>query len=275
MRVERHAFPIMDIDHVARLRAASGAPIAVVLACYAGAFDEADDCLSERMLAQPSGPVAVISGTRVTMPYANAVLGHAMLVECFEHEHATLGELVLHAKRSAAQSEARGLNRQLMDALAAAISPNKDQLGDERLEHMHLYNLLGDPLLRLRRPRAIELQLASSATSGDELELVGNSAIGGKCTIELVCRRDKLTFPAPDRRSFELSDDALAALDDVYGKANDQRWASWDVELEPGEFRRTLRVPELCTGHCHVRVYVAGEDDFALGAANVYIRPRP
>ena len=74
------------------------APIAVFLACYTGAFDEADDCMSERMLAQPTGPVAVICGTRVTMPYANAVLGHAMLEECFAREPATLGVNVLYER---------------------------------------------------------------------------------------------------------------------------------------------------------------------------------
>jgi hypothetical protein len=227
------------------------------------------------MLAQPTGPVAVICGTRVTMPYANAVLGHAMLDECFAHEHATLGDLILCAKRSVASNEAKGANRQLMDALAAAISPKKDQLGDERIEHMHLYNLLGDPLLQLRRPRPIALKVATSATSGDQLELVGQSPVAGKCKIELVCRRDKLTFPSPDRSNFTLSAESLAALDSVYEKANDHRWASWEIDIAPGEFNAPIKVPELCTGHCHVRVYIVGENDFALGAADLYVRPRP
>jgi hypothetical protein len=275
MRVERHAFPIMDVDSVQKLHAKSGSPIAVFLACYTGAFDEASDCLSEKMLAQPSGPVAVICGTRVTMPYANAVLGHAMLEECFAHEHATLGELVLHAKRSAASHRAEGINRQLLDALAAAISPNKEQLGDERLEHLHLYTLLGDPLLRLRRPQPIDLKLNTSATSGDVLELTGTTKIGGRCTIELVCRRDRLTFAAPDRRNFKLTADSLAALNDVYHKANDQRFAAWEIDVAPGEFRSQVKVPELCTGHCHVRAYIQGDSDFALGSADLYVRPRP
>ena len=59
-----------------------------------------------------SGPVAVIAGTRVTMPYANAVLGHAMLEECFAHEHATLGELVLCAKRSVAEGSDSACSRE-------------------------------------------------------------------------------------------------------------------------------------------------------------------
>jgi hypothetical protein len=127
----------------------------------------------------------------------------------------------------------------------------------------------------LRRPRPIELQLATSATSGDELELVGSSEIAGKCTIELVCRRDKLTFASPSRSDFQLTRESLATLDKVYAKANDQRWASWEIDISPGEFRTKVRVPELCTGHCHVRAYVQGREDFALGATDLYVRPRP
>ncbi|MCA9271016.1 MAG: hypothetical protein KDA41_21190, partial [Planctomycetales bacterium] len=135
MRVGRHAFPIMNVDHVTQMHAAEGSPVAVFLACYAGAFDEREDCLSEEMLAAPGGPTAVISGTRVTMPYGNAVLGHAMLQECFTHGHATLGEVLMCAKQSTASNRADGASRRLMDALAAAISPRTDLLEEERIEH--------------------------------------------------------------------------------------------------------------------------------------------
>lgn len=275
MRLQEHAFPILSADHVEQMEARSGLPIAVFLACYTGAFDEREDCMSEEMLVQPSGPVAVISGTRVTMPYANAVLGHALLQQCFAHDHETLGELVLHAKQSAAKGDARGGNRQLLDALAAAISPNKEELDTERIEHLHMYNLLGDPLLRLRRPQEVNVKAPATADAGEEIEIVGECAIAGRCTVELVCRRDKLTFKPPSRRGFEISNQSLVELSDVYARANNQRWTAKALDISPGRFRTTLRVPRTCSGHCHVRIYVEGPAHFALGAADVFVHAPP
>ena len=272
MRVDRHAFPILNIDHVEEMQAAAGSPIAVFLACYAGAFDEQQDCLGEAMLAAERGPVAVIAGTRVTMPYGNAVLGHALLEQKFQHQHATLGELILQAKRAAADGDAKGSSRLLMDTLASAISPNKDELQDERNEHMHLYNLLGDPLLRLRKPQAVALEVVETAKSGDEIAISGVSPIDGRAIVELVCRRDRLTFEAPSRRNFELTDASAKQLSEVYAQANDQRWVEQSLEIRDGKFTTTIAVPDECQGHCHVRVYVEGPQGFSLGAKDVYVQ---
>ena len=273
MRVDRQAFPIMNVDHVAEMDSAAGSPIAVFLACYTGAFDERDDCLGEEMLASKTGPVAAICGTRVTMPYANAVFAQGMLKHCFERDHETLGEILLHAKRDTSSGEG-GQNRQLLDAIAAAISPNKDELGEERLEHLALYNLLGDPLLRLRRPEAIQVSVASSATAGEVIEVTCSTTAQGRATVELVCRRDKLTFSPKSRRGFVLTNDTVDQLTEDYQKANNQRWAAQEVEVVDGKFATTIEIPETCRGHCHVRVYVEGKDDFAIGAADVYVQPK-
>ena len=255
------------------MNSAAGSPIAVFLACYTGAFDERDDCLSEEMLAAPTGPVAVVSGSRVTMPYANAVFAQGMLAHCFEHDHETLGELLLHAKREAASGEGGGDNRALLDAIAAAISPNKEELVAERTEHLALYNLLGDPLLRLPKPQTIEMAVAESATAGETLKIRGTTGINGRATVELVCRRDKLTYAPASRRGFVLSNDTVGRLTDDYRRANDQRWAARQVDVVHGRLATTIEIPDTCRGHCHVRVYVEGQDAFALGAADLYVQP--
>ncbi len=279
MRVEDQAFPILNVDHLkvawdsdpdrggqARDRnPRSPAPIAVFLACYTGAFDEGEDCLGEEMLAAPRGPVAVIAGSRVTMPYANAVLGHAMLSHCFAHDHATLGEVLLHAKREAAvatggspiakDKDSEDDSRQLLDALAAAISPHKDELAAERTEHLQMYNLLGDPLLRLRRPQAVELTVNETAAAGEQLKVAGKSPVNGHCTIELVCRRDLLTFDAPRRRGIRLNEETAKQLTETHDRANDQCWTTQQVEIVDGKFATAINLPEACHGHCHVRIY--------------------
>ena len=124
-------------------------PLAVMMACHTGAFDKATDCLAEELLVDPDGPVAVLAATRVSMPYGNAVLGYELLRECFGDECDTLGELFVAAQRHALQDKADDPWRRSVDQLARGLMPPPANLTDERREHVEMYHLLGDPLLRL------------------------------------------------------------------------------------------------------------------------------
>mgnify|MGYP000617871448 CR=1 FL=1 len=48
--------------------------------------------------------MAVLAGSRVTMPYAMAVLSNTMIDECFQNHPKTLGEIVLRAKRRSVEA---------------------------------------------------------------------------------------------------------------------------------------------------------------------------
>jgi len=194
-----------------------------------------------------------------------------MLEHCFDHDHATLGELLLHAKRDAVAGGG-GMNRKLLDAIAAAISPDKNALADERREHLHLYNLLGDPLLQLEKPAPVAIAIPAATPAGKPIEIAATTNVNGRATVELVCRRDKLTFDAPSRRGFELTDASASELTEVYRRANDQRWAMQQIDVTDGKLRTTIDVPAECRGHCHVRIYVEGDEGFAAGAADVYVQ---
>ena len=43
----------------------------------------------------------------------------------------------------------KNTNRLMLDGVASIISPSREMLEEERREHLHLFNLLGDPMLRL------------------------------------------------------------------------------------------------------------------------------
>ena len=92
--------PILWTDDCAHLHANSTPPIALCLCCYTGAFAEHADCLAEELLRSPGGPVAVYSGSSVTMPYGMAVMSRAAMHEYFVEQRPTLG-------RMAAVDEAR------------------------------------------------------------------------------------------------------------------------------------------------------------------------
>lgn len=280
IRVPGGRYRILDKRDVPFFESERGAAIAVFLACYTGAFDLPEDCLAEDMLRAPGGPVAVYSGSRVTMPYAMAVMASGMLQQYFIHRRATLGETILHAKQSMVTEpdeegrDLRSLNRQLLDVLATAISPSKDLLAEERMEHLALFNLLGDPLLRLPYPDAVSVETVDEIRAGETIEITGGVDRPGRCTVELVCRRDMTRKSLPARRQYDPSDMALADYTTTYNEANNRRWVvqSFDVD-QPGPIRTKLEIPVQVRGPCHVRWTVEDADGrVSVGSSDVYVR---
>jgi len=271
VRVPGGVHRILDRRDVARLRCDRGSPVAFMMACYTGAFDAPEDCLAEEMLRQEGGPVAILSGSRVTMPYGMAVLGMSLLGECFGQRRATLGEMVLHAKRTLAEEQPQDARRAALDLLATAISPAGSDLKLERLEHVELFNLLGDPLLRVPHPQAVHLDVPERLSPGDTLEIQGSSPLAGELLIELVARRDRLTFEPETRRRYDVSPQGRARFDGTYRRANDRRWTSQQGAVDKGPFRLQLDVPQEASGAAYVRAFLRGREDFASGGVPVLI----
>ena len=272
VRVPEGRYHILDVRDVPKLTCRPPrAPIALFLACYTGAIDARDDCLAERMLRTPGAPVAVIAGSRVTMPYAMGVLSTELMDQCFRKECPTLGEALLRAKRNLVSEAKDDPRRKMLDSVASAISPDPSKLAAERAEHLLLFNLIGDPLLRLHHPKPVRIETPSVATAGDALEVTGTSPLDGRCRIELVVPLGRFTFTPRKRRQYPQSAAALAAFQEVYQKANDPRLAAQDVVAAEGRFRARLNVPPEARGECRVRVFIEGADDFALGVATVTI----
>jgi hypothetical protein len=251
-----------------------------MLACHTAAFDQPRDCLAEELLRADGGPVAVYGGSRVTMPYAMGVMGSAMMQEYFKAKPATLGETILAAKRRMMaplddKDPLGNVNRFLLDGIAAVISPSPDLLEEERREHLYLFNLIGDPMLTLTYPQAVELKAPREATPGEQLRITGTTAVAGQGVLELICRRDQFKSPPPKRERFDPRDAALAEYQGVYEQTLDRAFARWALDLPAGEFATNITIPEGCQGPCHVRLLVAGEKSHALGSANLQIKTPP
>jgi hypothetical protein len=274
IQVPGKAFPILSAREVGKMQTPVGSPIALFLACYTGAFDGAEDCLAEEMLRSDGAPVAAICGSRVTMPYAMAVMGGELMQECFVKRRETIGEIILHAKRSLVDEKGTAPNRQMLDAIAAAVSPNGTKPADERAEHVLLFNLIGDPLLRVPHPAAAKVIAPRFATAGDVLRISGECAVDGKCVVELVVRRDRLAFDPPERERYEESAESLAGFAETYRRANDPRLVETSVEVREGKFAAEIAVPADIDGPCNIRVFVTGGGQAAIGASDVYVRRR-
>jgi len=272
LRVPDGEYPIFESQDVAKLACRHSAPIAVFLACHTGAIDATSDCLAEQMLRQPGGPVAILAGSRVTMPYGMSVMSIGLLDEVFNKHCETVGEAVLHAKQRMLKEPAAGdRQRTMLDGIAAAISPAPKMLAEERAEHVQMFNLIGDPLLRIRHPKPIALDVPATAAAGKPLKITGTCPIDGRGTVELAVERGRLTFRPPPRSEYPKTAAGLAEFQETYRKANDQRLVSVPMTVSGGRFEVQLDVPAEAAGACHVCAFVEGDRDFALGAANVKI----
>ena len=212
------------------------------------------------------------------MPYAMAVMSSELMHEYFVDRRETLGDLILHAKRrmAAPRAAAEGRTpdaRDWLDTLAQAVYAEEKHLYEERLEHVLLFNLLGDPLMRLRHPQAIQLQTVEEAEAGQLLMVSGETAVGGTLTVELVCRRNAPRTELPRRTTPQVEAD-FAQYNDVYARANDRCWSSKTFTCEPGPFRVELPVPLNAHGPCHISACIEGTNDFALGAVPIAVVPK-
>ncbi len=265
-------YPIFSSRDAALLACRHGAPIACFLACYTGAFDQRHDCLAEEVLRAPGGPVAVVCSSRVSMPYAMTVMGSELLHQTFVERLSTVGEIFLAAKRGTMQSQRKEGHRAAIEATAKTFQAAGD-LEAERSEHLDLFNLLGDPLVRVPHPQQATLDVKPSTTAGDHLAIAGTSPLSGTCTVELVVHRGRLTFQPPRRAAFEPS--SLTQYGDTYKKANEPRLAMKQFEIARGRFATELVVPQSARGHCHVRVFVEGSEDCAVGSADIRVEVPP
>ncbi len=278
----KRRFEILDSESVKDLNCRHGSPIALFMACYLGAIDSSQDCLAEQMMKQPDGPIAVIAGSRVTMPYAMSLLAMEMSDEYFDGQCATVGQLLMHAKQKMVgvtdTSEADPY-RQMIETMGQALSPLPKMLAQEKTEHLHLINLLGDPLLRLKRPERIgvnSIAIQNDGVSQDRaISVSGISPFAGALTAELVYRRDRFRSRPKRRRKFDPADASLSAYQQQYDQAHDLVCSVRHTQVIQGAFDISLDVPADVRGDCRVRLMLGGgsnqedESRFAIGSIDI------
>jgi hypothetical protein len=159
--------PLMSTDDVPNLCCNAQPPLAVLVACYTGAFDAKRDSLAEDLALSEGGPIAVVAATRVTMPYGNTVLGYELLRACFDDRPQVFGNVLKLAQCRALKDAPNDALRPSLDGLAQGLSPAPVDLPTERGEHVMMYHLFGDPLLRLRVP-ARQLARAGGSDSPEQ-----------------------------------------------------------------------------------------------------------
>jgi hypothetical protein len=161
--------------------------------------------------------------------------------------------------------------RAMLDNIAAWVDPARDQLAAERAEHVLMFNIIGDPLLRLHYPQAIDLRSPGPLQAGASVTVQGTSPLAGRGRLELVTRRDRLPGERPVRTSVPTEAKTAALFDRQYSESNDHVLWAGDVEIPQGAISVPLRVPDGAKGACHLCLTVCGSKGMAAGACDVEV----
>lgn len=207
--------PVLSVTDVDRLELPrTPPPIALMLACYTGAFDARRDCLAESMLLADQGPIACVAGSRVTMPYGNATVATGLIHAVFTKRATRLGDAWLATLRELATESAVDpalqQRRAMLDTIAQMISPAAHALPAERREHMQLYNLLGDPLIRLSPPQPLEIQVDRQVAAGSTMTVAIDSPFAGELSLQLHRPAGTPTEPVSEDRFQSINRTAVA-----------------------------------------------------------------
>lgn len=263
---------ILDCRTAKKLNCRAGSPIAIILSCYTGATDDDQDCLGEEMLKQPRGPIALVCGTRVTMPYAMGVFSLEIMKEYFNGDAPTLGELLRIGKvRMMQPFDENDAYRNMIEGMGKAFSPNANSLATELREHVDLIHLLGDPLLRLKRPENVELHAPPLVNAGDSIEVTGKSPAAGKLVLEVCYARDRFRVRPPRRKDYDSSDSSFQSYQKTYESTQHLVCYRETIDVNQGRFETEFNVPRDANGECVVRAVLLAGDKIGLGSAPIEI----
>ncbi len=256
--------PILRTADVLGLAAPEGGsmpqrPVAFMSCCSVGHFDmpNGEPCLSEALLFNPAGPVAVISGSRITHPYANTVLQkditHALLID----RAPTAGMLDLFADRSLLKQDADDAELDMLAGVIARSMKWASSLKDLRIMHARMYNLLGDPAseLALTEVGVKDLRYHDGSLTGTVDGIVrGTAVVRIETPRPLIAKADQLQAVL-DENDPQL--DVKAAKN--YPLANDRLLLEARGEVHDGGFE-VLLPTKLPAAAAVIRVRVEGVD---------------
>lgn len=258
---KRH--PILAIKDVARLDAGGRSGLVALIACSTGRFDDPErDCLAEALMARRGGPLAVLAASRISHPFANALLGQGLVKAGFR-PGARLGDVVLDAER-----------RMLADAkgpLAMLAKPHLSKavaIDDLVRDHVHLYHLFGDPAAKLPFAAPAEaFDAPESGPAGATIRLALKTGALGVGTALVTLERPRTALLKS--KGGDPSD--AAAVKARHAAANAVEVARLEGVVADGAWSGELTLPaDLADGDYVLTAYVAG----AAGAQD-FVATRP
>lgn len=262
VRFRDRVYPIGDHEAMAKVDIGEGKPVFLSFTCHTGAFDldGGEPSIGETMFLSARGPIAIFASSRASHPYPNALYAKSFIEQLLDRQPPTLGDGLLRMKKQ--MRESRIL---LAEPL---VGQNTTEL---KAEHEGLYNLLGDPALRLRYPARVPVRArarhqADAAPgglrpNGQILVDVETAARGGKAVLTLETERQVIRgkLVSPKRLARMSTRKALAAMASNHHKALDKVVEAREVTIKDGRATATFTLPSR-SGRYIVKALVRGQD---------------
>lgn len=260
-----HRYPIGTVEQAETFKAKDGGhPFFVSLACLTGAYDLAPQrSIGVGMAMNPNGAIAVVAGSRVVHPYANALYAQSFITSYMKERPETIGEGMLAMKR-----RARDFRNPLVEAW---LKTDGEAL---MVEHDGLYNLFGDPATRLRYPDALSVKTAAEPKPGAELTVTIASDVvkSGELVVTLETQRSVVRGQLVPWRLIEKLEtaDALATMASNYERATETVVSTHHAALRGGVAVVKVPAPRV-NGKYVVKAWLAGGGTAGAGHAPLTI----
>jgi hypothetical protein len=267
LRVDGQRYPILDADQVPGVEVAGTPPAMFVIACTTAIFDLPDlTGVGERLLARPRGPLAYWGATRVCHPAWNSIVGRQIAIEMFRDPARRMGDILEAAVRTSAgpAPEADTFRRTIEAGARLMLRQTKADLDRLKVEGAAMYNLLGDPALRIPFPKD---DLAVAATRGpDGVAVAVSGAIpdGAEVRVSVETGRDRIQ---PWKADPSLSPEENTRR--RHDRTNDKSLARAAVRAAGGRATWTAPVPATAAGPLVAKAWAVFGDDVHQGAAPV------
>jgi hypothetical protein len=265
--------PYLDREDWARLKIARGPGVFATFGCngcqLSGPNGEGYGVAAVR---NPDGPVAVLGSHGVCFAAMVELAADGLFESLFRGSPPErLGDAWLRLKESLAKKKADPLTFPLLDAVDG---DGRIPLADQRLEHLEMFVLLGDPALRLPVLRSdVRLALDGKPGPGETV------TVRGEAPERLAGARVLLTLerlPGSEPADLQPLPAKGAERDRVmlanHERANDFILASREVQIQDGRFEARLELPKkLPWPKLVLRAYVANDRDEGQGVLPISV----
>ena len=250
------SYPIFDTSQLDQLSVTHKSPILLFVACSTGAFAGAES-VSERILVQPNAPVAILSSTAESDPYANAVFIYEVSQVFTALRSSTVGEAFRLAKQRMLQNN--DSVRQTIDSVAGVLDSATARAALKR-SHLHMYTLFGDPGMAVLYAGSATNVSVNPSTASDGAELTVTAtfpslASGAEAIVTIESTRKAILGDIADvPTDGDSSRDAV--IEKNYETANDKVVASVTASLTGSTLSTTLKIPsDLPAGRYYIKVF--------------------
>ncbi len=168
--------------------------------------------------------------------------------------------------------------RLTLDRAAAILDPTANRLREQIKDHVQEFNLFGDPLLRVKFPKRVNIEAPDVAYSTNEVEVSGNiPSFDDKefiVQVELLLADFRTSVQKTKRgRPFSESEESRREFQETYRKANNFVVDAVRTSTRNGRFEATIVVPDEYSGESIVRIAAFNGSDYYIGSKRVLIRP--